>query len=149
MPDRRPGRVRPAARWIAAAAVIALLVILAPVTPLTRYGGDILIRAAFYSALAFVAYYSLLARWWGNPMGRMIVALDLGVALALLPDIVRMDFGVVLSAVVLLRVTAAALTLIPVTILSRMWLLGRLNGWWPRLPWRHRQRDGGDGEDAG
>jgi hypothetical protein len=126
--------------WAAGAVAVAAAVAFLPLSSLTSIGDEVLIRASFYGALAFVVAYSLMAPWWRSPMGRMIVALDASVALALLPGVLQLDFGVRLPAWLLTRITAAALTLIPVTILSRMWLLGRLHSWRLRLPWRHPRR---------
>jgi hypothetical protein len=123
--------------WAAGALAAAALIVFLPLVPLAQIGGDVLIRVSFYGALAFIAAYSLMAAWWRSPMGRMIVALDFSVALALLSSVLRLDFGVTIPAWVLVRITVLALTLIPVTILSRLWLLGRLHGWRVRLPWRH------------
>lgn len=43
--------------------------------------------AAVASIIAFVAYYTYLAPWWRDPIGRTIVAKDLALVLALIPGI--------------------------------------------------------------
>lgn len=121
------------------AAIIAgvVLIIMLPLTTLVRIGEDYVLPVPFWSAIAFIAYYTLVAPWWHNPMGRMLVALDAGVALALLGDVLEVEFGVTVDTTWLLRLTVAALVIVAVTVLTRIWLLGRLHGWMPRLPWRH------------
>ena len=52
-------------------------------------GINYLIPVGFWSALLFIARYSMVAPWWKNSMGRMLVALDLAVALALPPSVLR------------------------------------------------------------
>jgi hypothetical protein len=119
---------------ILAAAVLAAFL---PLGTLVQIGDDVLIRAAFYSALGFVVLYSTMAPWWRSPMGRMIVALDFAIVLTLLPDILMQDFGADLPAQVTLRLTAAGIGTVVVTIISRAWLLGRIHSWQARLPWKH------------
>lgn len=129
-----------AVRVSVTAAAIAVVSFFAPVGWLLTVGTDVIIPAAFWSAAAFIVYYSLLAPWWRNPVGHMIVFLDFAIVCALLGDILHLEFGVHLSAAVLMRCAIGGLLIVPVVVLSRMILLGRLNGWKPKLPWRHPKR---------
>jgi hypothetical protein len=43
--------------------------------------------ASLVTIVAFVAYYSRLANWWANPIGRTIVIKDLALILVLIPSI--------------------------------------------------------------
>ena len=46
--------------------------------------------ASVVTIVAFVAYYTRVARWWRNPVGRTIVAKDLALILVLLPSVLSM-----------------------------------------------------------
>lgn len=129
-------------RWVllrvaGAAAAITAVAAFTPLYGLTTFGADVVLPAAFWSATAFICYYSLLAPWWANPVGRMIVFLDFAVMCALLGDILQIEFGVHVTTEAQVRLTAGALLVVPAVVLSRAWLLGRIHGWRPRLPWRH------------
>lgn len=123
--------------WAAVVLAAAGLAAFLPLSTLAQIGDDVLIRAAFYSALGFIVLYSLLAPWYRSPMGRMIVALDFAIVLTLLPGILMQDFGADLPVQVTLRLTAAGIGIVVITIISRAWLLGRLHSWQVRLPWKH------------
>ena len=43
--------------------------------------------ASLVTIAAFVAYYTKVARWWSNPIGRTIVFKDLALILVLLPSV--------------------------------------------------------------
>lgn len=130
-------------RWrgLAAAVVLGIVVALMPVLPvsvttMTVAEADYFVPAAFWASLLFPAVYTVLAPWWRNPVGRMLVWLDLLVAGSTFPAMLNSQFGVPLSSG-LTKIGAASIGCIPLIILSRTWLLGRINGWQPRLPWRH------------
>lgn len=127
-------------RVAGATAVIVAVAALTPLGGLASFGTDVVIPAAFWSAAAFICYYSLLAPWWRNPVGHMIVFLDFAVMCALFGAVLQIEFGIHVTAAIQVRLAAGALLIIPVVVLSRAWLLGRLNGWKPRLPWRHPPR---------
>lgn len=59
---------------------------------------EVVIQAAFWCSLAFIAWYSALARWWKSSVGRAIVALDSAIALATLPTVLGLIFGAPLVA---------------------------------------------------
>jgi hypothetical protein len=52
---------------------------------------------AFFASVAFVATYTALARWWKSEIGRALVMLDSGLALALAPAVLHRAFGLALS----------------------------------------------------
>lgn len=111
-------------------------------------GINYLIPVGFWSALLFVARYSMVAPWWKNSMGRMLVALDLAVALALLPSVLSTEFGRPVDSGFALRLVMLDLLIIPATILSRVWLLERLHDtrarrWGRSLADRFRSRGNG------
>jgi hypothetical protein len=53
----------------------------------------VVVQAAFWSALAFIIWYSILAPWYRYPIGRALVALDSAIVLATLPSVLGMYFG--------------------------------------------------------
>ena len=135
----------PRGRWWDVAEVVLLLsavalVVLLPVPVLTELAEDWCAPAAFWGSFFFLVYYTSLAAWWGNPMGKMLVGLDFAVFLALGPGELQREFGFTLSPGAQVRIAAGALVLIPVVVLSRTWLLGAVNGWVPHWPWTHRRR---------
>lgn len=48
--------------------------------------------ASLVTIVAFVAYYSKVAAWWSNPVGRTIVIKDLALILVLVPSILSIFF---------------------------------------------------------
>lgn len=99
----------------------------------TQVAGEVELLATFFSALVFIAAYSLLAPWWRYSIGRTIVALDAAVALTLLPQTLHMLFGVhVLSDIRWAWFTLVTFGAVPVVILWRLWIFWRI------------QRRGGD-----
>jgi hypothetical protein len=98
---------------------------------------------SFWGAVAFIIFYTLLAPWWRNPIGQMLVSLDAGVALALAGEVLQQEFGATIPAEAVLRLTAFALWVVAVTILSRLVLLGHLHSWRMRWPWHHPRHEEG------
>jgi hypothetical protein len=49
--------------------------------------------ASLVTIVAFVAYYSRLASWWSNPIGRTIVIKDIALILVLVPSILSIFFS--------------------------------------------------------
>lgn len=85
---------------------------------IASYGG----QAGFWAAAVFPLITSLYWPWWKRPWGWTIVSLDLAIALALLGDILVIEFGMVPGSEpghVLSWVDAIALCAIPVIILWR------------------------------
>lgn len=92
------------------------------------------VTSALASNAAFLAVYTSLARWWRNPVGRTIVAVDLAVFLALLPVALSLYFTFSrLDSRLAAGLDLASITAIPVTMCWRIWT------------WLHLQR----AEDAG
>jgi hypothetical protein len=90
------------------------------------------VQCAFWSSVAFVGWYSLLAPWWRSAIGRAIIALDSAIALALLPSVLGLLFGEQLVASVTYQwLTVCALGAIPLITCWRMvivWKLQRRGG---------------------
>ena len=52
------------------------------------------IEVASVAAIAvFVAYYTRVAKWWSNPIGRTIVVKDIALILVLIPSILSIFFS--------------------------------------------------------
>jgi len=98
---------------------------------------NVMAPATFWTTVAFICVYSVLAPWWRSPMGRLIVSLDISLAVLLAHDVATAEFGVTFSSDTLLRLQTAALTAAAITVLSRTWLLGRLHGFKISWPWGH------------
>jgi hypothetical protein len=90
------------------------------------------VQCAFWSSVAFVAWYSLLAPWWRSAIGRAIVALDSAIALALLPSVLGLMLGrQAVASTAYQWLTVCALGCIPVITCWRMvivWHLQRRGG---------------------
>jgi hypothetical protein len=130
--------------WGLVAAVVLVLIALLPISWLTSTGDDVLIPGAFWDAVFFCLYYTSLIRWWRNPMGSFLVGLDAALGIVLFPDILNQEFGIALPALTDLRLTVMGLLLVNIIVLSRIFLLGRLNGWVPTFPWYRRKARGLD-----
>lgn len=55
-------------------------------------GFKIIDVAAVVAIAAFVGYYTKIANWWANPVGRTIVLKDLALILVLIPSILSLFF---------------------------------------------------------
>lgn len=81
---------------------------------------EVVIQAAFWSALSFIAWYSLWAPWYRTPVGRAIVALDSAIALACFPTVLGLIFGAsVIASPWFAWLTVAAFAAIPVITVYR------------------------------
>jgi hypothetical protein len=56
--------------------------------------GEAVVLFAFFSAVTFIAGYTLLAKWWRSEIGWARISLDFGIAMALSPSFLHMVFGV-------------------------------------------------------
>lgn len=54
---------------------------------------NLITQYAFWSAVAFIIVYTLLAKWWKSEIGWARVSLDGGIALALSPTVAHFIFG--------------------------------------------------------
>jgi hypothetical protein len=92
-----------------------------------RVASEVVIQAAFWSALGFVVFYSLIAPWWRYSVGRAIVALDSAIALATFPTTLGRIFG---ASVVASRfytwLTVAAFACIPIITIYRGVIVWRI-----------------------
>ena len=87
----------------------------------------LVIQAAFWSSLAFIAWYSMWAPWYRSPIGRAIVALDGAVALAMFPSVLGLTFGMsVAGSDAFAWLTVCAFACIPVITCWRMVIVYRL-----------------------
>ena len=85
------------------------------------------IQLAFWSSLAFVAWYSAWAPWWRSSIGRAIVALDSAVALATFPTVLGLIFGAaVVASAFFAWLTVFAFGCIPVITIWRMVIVYRI-----------------------
>jgi hypothetical protein len=83
-------------------------------------------EAAFFSAVAFIAAYTILAKWWQTSLGITIVLLDLMIAVTLFPDILSSLFGVsVAGSEAFTFTTLGAIAAVPVIIAWRFAILLR------------------------
>jgi hypothetical protein len=92
-----------------------------------RVASEVVIQAAFWSALGFIAWYSLLARWWEYSVGRAIVAMDSAIALATFPTVLGLIFGAsVVASPFYTWLTVAAFAAIPVITTYRGVIVWRI-----------------------
>jgi hypothetical protein len=92
-----------------------------------RDAAPVVVQAAFWSALAFTAWYSICAPWWRYSVGRAIVALDSAIALACLPTVLGLLFGAHLVASPFFSwLTVAAFAAIPVITTYRGVIVWRI-----------------------
>ncbi len=135
------------ATWVTAIITGVILAFTLPPVTIETIQDQVLVPAGFYSSVIFVCYYTTLSAWWRNPMGRMLAFLDLAIAVALLREVLAVEFGVSLLSSYLTRLGVVSLAVVPAVIISRTWLLGRLNGWRPHPPWEHQKRDAAESDD--
>jgi hypothetical protein len=131
--------------WILAFAALASAMPLLSVSQMQALGDQVVIPAGFWAGAFFIIYYSSLARWWANPVGRMVVQLDFAFMLVTGGTTFAEEFGLVFSSVTEIRILFSGLVVAAFTIISRVFLVGSLNGWRPHLPWRlGKKTDGPD-----
>lgn len=126
--------------WLALTVVLTVLNFMLPFSWYAQFFTDVGIPAAFFGSVLFLVYYTLLSAWWGNPMGRMLWWLDLSIAAILFSSVLQNQFHVKLSVEMNYRVQLAGVLISAIVVISRLILLGYLNGWTPHWPWTHRQR---------
>lgn len=86
------------------------------------------IQAIFWTSLIFIGVYSYLAPWWKTSMGRSLVIMDAALAIGIFPAILSRYFDLHLVStewVAWLDVTC--FLVIPLVVLSRIWLVGKVN----------------------
>lgn len=93
------------------------------------------VQAAFWCAIAFIAWYTICAPWWRSPVGRAIVALDAAIALTLLPSVAGLILGHrAVASGAYQWLTLCALACVPVITCWRMVIVWRIQ--------RQADRDG-------
>lgn len=102
--------------------------------------------ASLVSIVAFVAYYTWLAPWHKNPVGRTIVFKDLALILVLLPSVLSIFFHFNrLTSYVAAWFDVASFALVPVIMIWRIIVWRRLD----RLGLLQRNgHDGTGGDDS-
>lgn len=86
--------------------------------------GNWIINLAFWVCLAFPVITALYWPWWKDHWGWSIVVLELLVPVALLAGVLRIDFGLrSLDPILFGWIVLAALGLIPLVVLHRIWLI--------------------------
>lgn len=85
--------------------------------------GAVLANVTFGVSLAFPLVTAVFWRWWASWWGRNIVALELGIAVTLLPAVLYRDFGV--DSLVLRWVQVAALGTVPLIVAWRAVMIWR------------------------
>jgi hypothetical protein len=79
---------------------------------------------AFFSSLLFLTLYTVWYKWWQVSASRFIAILDCGIALALLPSMLHLVFGLEIAENVWFGwLVVIALLIVPYATLSRCWLL--------------------------
>jgi hypothetical protein len=92
-----------------------------------RDAAPVVIQAAFWSALAFIALYSAIAPWFRYPIGRALVALDSAIMLATLPTVLGLYFGAgLVSGAFFQWLTVCAFGAIPVVTVWRMAIVWKI-----------------------
>ena len=101
----------------------------------TDLGNDV-IFAAWAGSVAFLAVYLLLARGWRTEIGRALIMLDGGLALALGPSVAHRLFGLPVEGAGFAWYVVGSLTLVAAATWWRTWFV-------IKVQWRSRRR----GED--
>lgn len=92
-----------------------------------RDAAPVVVQAAFWSALAFIAWYTIWAKWWRYSVGRAIVAMDSAIALATFPTTLGLIFGAsVIASSFYTWLTVAAFAAIPVITIYRGVIVWRI-----------------------
>lgn len=83
--------------------------------------------AAFCTAVMFVAVYTGIASWWRSSLGITIVALDVAIALVLLPSMLHFVFGLkTAQSTAFGWFEAAVFVCVPVITLCRLYVLWQM-----------------------
>lgn len=81
------------------------------------------IGLAFWLSVSFVPIVSFFWRWWKDSWGWNIVLLEVTIALALLRTTLIVEFGLLRSGMLVLWLTDAAVSLVPIIITWRIVLI--------------------------
>jgi hypothetical protein len=91
---------------------------------------------AFAASVLFVAVYSSMAPWWRSQIGRALVALDTGLALALAPIVMHRLAGLDVTSLAFAWYYFASLTLVAGATVWRTWIVAKTQ-------WQARKAPGG------
>jgi hypothetical protein len=96
---------------------------------LTSDLNTVAVFAAFVAPLILIVVYTLAAPWWRNQVGRALVQVKAGIALAMLPVVVHRLTGGALAPVsaTFTWVQTATWVLLAAMILRLTWLSYRIN----------------------
>lgn len=86
----------------------------------TDLGNDV-IFAAWAGSVAFLAVYLLLARGWLSEVGRALIMMDGGLALALAPSVLHRLFGLPVTSVGFAWYVVGSLALVAAATWWRTW----------------------------
>jgi len=101
---------------------------------------DVCVWAVFCSAVTFAILYTLKASWWHSWMGRNLFLMDSCVALAMVPSVAQMAFGVNTDTHGYQWLIVGVIGFVALLIMHRIYMLLRVqSGWTFRVA-----RDAGD-----
>jgi predicted lysophospholipase L1 biosynthesis ABC-type transport system permease subunit len=82
--------------------------------------------AAFAASVLFIVVYTAMAPWWRTQIGRALVTMDAGLALALGPSAAHFTFGLqITESVAFAWYFLASLSLVAGSTLWRTWIIYR------------------------
>lgn len=84
------------------------------------------VLAAFCSSLLFIVVYSIAAPWWKTAIGRALVLMDGGIALTLLPLVLKFAFGLTTASLFFAWFQIGAIGLVAASTLWRSWIVARI-----------------------
>jgi hypothetical protein len=83
-------------------------------------------KVTFFTAVAFILGYTILAPWWRRSIGWTLVLLDFVIAVLLVPDMLRLLLGInVTGSEFWTFTTLGAIAAVPLIITWRFILLAR------------------------
>jgi hypothetical protein len=86
------------------------------------------IQVIFWLCVLFITVYSWLAPWWSSTVGRSLVMMDAALAVGIFPDILGRYFHVSIRHTEWVAfLDVACFTVIPLVVLSRVWLVIKVN----------------------
>jgi cation transport ATPase len=85
---------------------------------------QIAVLVAFFVAVLFPAVVPIFWPWWRHAIGWNIVSMDLAVGIALFPAFLR-RIGIVLSPLTMLVLASVSITVVPIIIVGRGFVLYR------------------------
>ena len=77
----------------------------------------------FVAAVLFPVAAAFILPWWRHAFGLNMIALDLALGIALFPAVLHRVFGVSLTSIAYTYVIAISLTIVPIVIVWRFWVI--------------------------